>query len=86
MHWLGLPLHFQIAGAVPNLFRCRHVKAQTNWLAAVPRIVVGAGHSLTHAQTGQAQDWYPIECCHGMDCAPVEKIETLVPLSAAECR
>lgn len=22
-----------------------------------------------------AHDWYPIECCHGMDCAPVEKVE-----------
>ena len=22
-----------------------------------------------------AHDWYPIECCHGMDCAPVERIE-----------
>jgi hypothetical protein len=62
--------------------RCRHVKTQTNWLAAVSRIVIGAGLSLTNAQTGQAHDWYPIECCHGMDCAPVEKIETLAPLSA----
>lgn len=22
-----------------------------------------------------AHDWYPIECCHGMDCAPVEHAE-----------
>jgi hypothetical protein len=22
-----------------------------------------------------AHDWYPIECCHGMDCAPVERAE-----------
>jgi hypothetical protein len=22
-----------------------------------------------------AHEWYPIECCHGMDCAPVEHAE-----------
>jgi hypothetical protein len=22
-----------------------------------------------------AHDWYPIECCHGMDCAPVDHAE-----------
>jgi hypothetical protein len=25
-----------------------------------------------------AHDWYPIECCSGMDCAPVDKVE-IVP-------
>jgi hypothetical protein len=24
-----------------------------------------------------AHDWYPMECCHAMDCAPVEKAEML---------
>jgi hypothetical protein len=24
-----------------------------------------------------AHDWYPMECCHAMDCAPVEKVEML---------
>ncbi len=24
-----------------------------------------------------AHDWYPMECCHGMDCAPVDKVEVL---------
>ncbi|KAB2848786.1 MAG: hypothetical protein F9K44_09870 [Hyphomicrobiaceae bacterium] len=22
-----------------------------------------------------AHDWYPIECCHNMDCAPVERVD-----------
>ena len=22
-----------------------------------------------------AHDWYPIECCHHMDCAPVERVD-----------
>ena len=24
-----------------------------------------------------AHDWYPMECCHDMDCAPVERAEML---------
>ena len=24
-----------------------------------------------------AHDWYPMECCHSMDCAPVERVEML---------
>jgi hypothetical protein len=24
-----------------------------------------------------AHDWYPIECCHAMDCAPVDHVRTL---------
>jgi hypothetical protein len=27
------------------------------------------------ATPASAHDWYPIECCHGMDCAPVDKVE-----------
>jgi hypothetical protein len=29
------------------------------------------------ATPAAAHDWYPIECCSGMDCAPVEKVEIL---------
>ena len=25
----------------------------------------------------RAHDWYPMECCHGMDCAPVENVGTI---------
>jgi hypothetical protein len=24
-----------------------------------------------------AHDWYPMECCSGLDCAPVDKVEIL---------
>ncbi len=34
---------------------------------------------LMAATPAAAHDWYPIECCHGMDCAPVEKVEMLPP-------
>jgi len=32
--------------------------------------------------TADAHDWYPVECCHRMDCAPVDKVEVLTPASA----
>jgi hypothetical protein len=22
-------------------------------------------------------EWYPMECCHGLDCAPVDRVEVL---------
>jgi hypothetical protein len=31
--------------------------------------------SLMRAAPASAHDWYPIECCHGMDCAPVDRAE-----------
>src|SRR5262249_52538433 len=30
-----------------------------------------------------AHDWYPLECCQSMDCAPVEKVEMLSPPTIA---
>ena len=32
---------------------------------------------LAIATPAAAHDWYPMECCHSMDCAPVEKVEML---------
>lgn len=29
------------------------------------------------ATPAAAHDWYPMECCSGLDCAPVEKVEIL---------
>ena len=34
------------------------------------------------ATAAVAHDWYPIECCSGMDCAPVEKVE-IMPMQSA---
>jgi hypothetical protein len=33
-------------------------------------------------RSADAHDWYPMECCHGMDCAIVDKVEVLTPVSA----
>ena len=41
----------------------------SKWLLAALAVAIAtpaAGH-----------DWYPIECCHAMDCAPVDKVEIL---------
>ena len=32
---------------------------------------------LAAATPAAAHDWYPMECCHAMDCASVEKVEIL---------
>ena len=42
------------------------------FLAAVLAVATPA------ATPAAAHDWYPMECCHAMDCAPVEKVEMLV--------
>ena len=33
--------------------------------------------ALAAATPAAAHDWYPMECCSSMDCAPVEKVEML---------
>ena len=38
---------------------------------------------LATAAPAAAHDWYPMECCHAMDCAPVEKVEMLSPPTIA---
>jgi hypothetical protein len=38
---------------------------------------------LAAATPAAAHDWYPIECCHGMDCAAVEKVEMISPPALA---
>jgi hypothetical protein len=58
------------------------MRTQANWLGTLSLIVTGAAFVLASAGRGDAHDWYPLDCCHGMDCAPVDKVETLVPVSA----
>jgi hypothetical protein len=36
---------------------------------------------LLAATPAAAHDWYPLECCHHEDCAPVDKVE-IVPTPA----
>ena len=39
-------------------------------------IVILAG---TNAAAAIGHDWYPMECCHGMDCAPVDRVDMSGP-------
>jgi hypothetical protein len=38
---------------------------------------------LAAATPAAAHDWYPMECCSGLDCAPVEKVEIVQPPAVA---
>ena len=40
---------------------------------------------LAAATPAAAHDWYPIECCSGMDCAAVEKVEMVPGPGIARC-
>jgi hypothetical protein len=44
------------------------------WLLAV----------LMAATPAAAHDWYPLECCHNMDCAPVDRVEIVPTPTAAD--
>jgi hypothetical protein len=45
---------------------------QRKWLLA----------ALLAATPAAAHDWYPLECCHHMDCAPVDKVEMVATPAA----
>lgn len=46
------------------------VFAAAFFLSLIVTPVIVGGNATAH-------DWYPMECCSGMDCAPVEKVEML---------
>jgi len=46
------------------------------WLALVACFVLSVG-ILVFSNQAKSHDWYPMECCSGLDCAPVEKVEML---------
>lgn len=52
--------------------RCRVAIALMLGLAVACLAVV------MRAVSAKAHDWYPMECCSGMDCAPADKVE-IVP-------
>jgi hypothetical protein len=39
---------------------------------------------LLAATPAAAHDWYPLECCHDMDCAPVEHAEVIPTPATAD--
>jgi hypothetical protein len=51
------------------------------WMKSIGSAVFAVSIFASPATLGSARahDWYPRECCHEMDCAPVESILRLVP-------
>jgi hypothetical protein len=49
-------------------------------------LFVVAGTVFSWSRPAKAHDWYPIECCHAQDCAPVEKTAWLVPTGGSPRR
>ena len=43
---------------------------------AISIVIAGALFSLMEAS---AHDWYPMECCHHQDCAPIESVARIFP-------
>ena len=41
--------------------------------------VLTAGSGLIWQEAALAHDWYPIECCHQADCAPVHSVVPIAP-------
>jgi hypothetical protein len=50
-----------------------------DWIAILLTIVSAAALFWAGVGIAQAHDWYPIECCHATDCAPVESVSQFVP-------
>ena len=64
-------------GAVLALMENRDVRRACHltlllFMAALFAYTTGVGSARAH-------DWYPIECCHAIDCAPVESVGQIVP-------
>jgi hypothetical protein len=49
------------------------------WLLTVPLFVAAFVAYGPGVGGARAHDWYPIECCHAIDCAPVESVGQIVP-------
>ena len=50
--------------------------------ALISGMVVSALGTLFCGGRVAAHDWYPMECCHGLDCAPVLDVRNIAPISS----
>ena len=67
---MGLP----IGGFMPKEPCGNRIKAIRSALVALPSLV-----GMAALAPANGHDWYPQDCCNGMDCAPVESVVRLVP-------
>jgi hypothetical protein len=64
-------------GAVLALMENRDVRRA--WLLTLLLFVAALVAYTSGMGSARAHDWYPIECCHAIDCAPVESVGQIVP-------
>jgi hypothetical protein len=48
--------------------------ARPDRVAVLCGVVAAAGALMAGAFPARAHDWYPVECCHATDCAPVDAV------------
>jgi hypothetical protein len=49
-----------------------------DWLVILLTVATAAAALWTGAGSVHAHDWYPLECCHSTDCAPVDSVGQFV--------
>jgi hypothetical protein len=70
---LGLSTVTQIEGTPGARSRLELMRSHA------PSTLLAMALSVAIQSPAIAHEWYPMECCHGRDCAPVESAETLAP-------
>lgn len=64
----------------PHVPACAEFSAWRFLAAAIGlTLVIAAVVFIVAAVAANAHDWYPMECCSGQDCAPVDKAESSMP-------
>jgi len=54
-------------------------KGRDCWLVLAGGIALASGLFALSPDV-QSHDWYPMECCHSTDCAPVDSTAQLIPM------
>lgn len=60
----------------------RKKASASDWLLIIGVMLLVLG-MLFYPLFAKAHDWYPIECCSGMDCAPVDGVQYMQPIDAS---
>ena len=54
-------------------------EVRRTWLPTLLLLVTALVACTSGVGSARAHDWYPIECCHAVDCAPVDSVGQIVP-------
>lgn len=67
------------------MFHMKHkrgLRMARDFVVGTIAIVLAMVFVLLMIAVANAHDWYPPECCHNQDCAPVDSVETLPATTA----